>query len=112
MPQSGNWYASPCPGLYVSRAPVGDVTLIRSTARFRCFETVAHSKRPEHMWQAFIPVAVGVAVAVVAAVAAFGIVFAATWSSIHSGATHGGWAEVQMALVTLGAFAAPPAIAG
>jgi hypothetical protein len=30
VPPSGNSYVSPCPGSYVSRAPVGDATLFRS----------------------------------------------------------------------------------
>jgi hypothetical protein len=62
------------------------------------------------MWRAVVPLAVGVVVAVIAAIAACGLVFAATWSSIHSGATDRTWAEVRMALFSVAAFATPPAL--
>ena len=61
------------------------------------------------MWKAFVPIVVGVAVGVATAILAFGIIFAATWSGIHSGRTDrpGGLEIALVYAVLLCAVAAP-----
>lgn len=60
-----------------------------------------------------VPIAVGVVVAVVAAIAAFGIIFATTWSAIHSGRTdRPGPLEIAMIYAVLLCAGAVPTALG